>query len=75
MLIKLHSIGLHAAANDNTAQFYIGCVQIEITGQGTASPKGLQLPGFYEVDDPGLKIDIYNTDLSTYQLRELKWLR
>ena len=65
----MSSVGLHLAVKDYRAQFYIGCAQVRVTSNGTASPTGFKLPGAYNVDEPGLKIDIYNTDLSQYQLR------
>jgi cellulase len=40
-------------------QFYISCYSVNITGTGTAQPKGVTFPGGYTPADEGLKFDIF----------------
>jgi lytic cellulose monooxygenase (C1-hydroxylating) len=39
---------------------YPGCVQINISGGGSASPPKVALPGAYKGSDPGITVNIYN---------------
>ncbi len=41
-------------------QFYISCYALNITGGGTAVPKGETFPGAYKAGDPGLVVNIFN---------------
>jgi hypothetical protein len=40
-------------------QFYPHCVNLKVTGSGTATPAGVKFPGGYNANDPGLKYDVY----------------
>ncbi|KAI0143747.1 glycosyl hydrolase family 61-domain-containing protein [Xylariaceae sp. FL1272] len=59
-------IALHAAGSENGAQNYPQCLNIEITGSGTASPEGTLGTALYTPTDDGILFDPYNSDLSTY---------
>jgi hypothetical protein len=41
-------------------QFYISCYSLNITGGGSATPKGETFPGAYKANDPGLVVNIFN---------------
>jgi len=41
-------------------QFYTHCFNIEITGNGTATPSGVKFPGGYEKTDPGVNFVLGN---------------
>jgi hypothetical protein len=44
-----------------SAQFYISCAQVAVTGGGSGSPSPLvSFPGAYTGYEPGLLINIYN---------------
>jgi lytic cellulose monooxygenase (C1-hydroxylating) len=40
-------------------QFYTHCFNVEISGEGNATPQGVQFPGGYKRDDPGVKFNLY----------------
>jgi hypothetical protein len=42
------------------------CAQIEVTGgTGAKQPTTFSIPGIYKANDPGVLIDIYNTNLNS----------
>jgi len=65
-LLRVETIGLHVASTYPGAQFYIGCVQIEVTGGGSGSPSGVSFPGAYAGSDPGITLNIYYPVPQTY---------
>ena len=59
-LLRAEHIGLHGAGATGGAQFYIGCAQIKVTGNGNGTPgPTIKFPGGYSADHPGIKIGIY----------------
>lgn len=65
-LIRAEMIGLHEADvsyelnSRRGAQFYPDCVQIEVTGDGTVElPTGVDFPGAYSYDDPGVVHNVF----------------
>jgi hypothetical protein len=59
-LLRGEHIGLHGAGQTNGAQFYIGCAQIKVTGNGSGTPgPTIKLPGGYSATHPGVLINIY----------------
>ncbi|KAK8167722.1 putative endo-beta-1,4-glucanase D [Phyllosticta citrichinensis] len=67
-LLRPEIIALHEASNEGGAQFYLECIQVEITGSGTTSlPEGVALPGAYAADDAGILFNMYG-DFSTYPI-------
>lgn len=42
------------------------CVQINVTGGGSATPAGVSFPGAYVGTDPGITINIYYPVLTSY---------
>ncbi|QRV89114.1 glycoside hydrolase family 61 protein [Ceratobasidium sp. AG-Ba] len=65
-LLRGETIGLHVASTYPGAQFYMSCVQINVTGGGSASPTGVSFPGAYKGSDPGITINIYNPPPTSY---------
>ncbi|KIJ61718.1 lytic polysaccharide monooxygenase [Hydnomerulius pinastri MD-312] len=69
-IIRHEIIALHAVSNltDPLAQFYPSCIQIEVTGSGTAFPTSfVSFPGAYTPDSPGIIYDVY-TNTSAYPI-------
>jgi cellulase len=64
-LIRFETLALHQA---NTPQFYPECVQLIVTGGGSAYPTSdylKSIPGAWGNNDPGVKIDIYGEAAKT----------
>ncbi|KAG8984141.1 hypothetical protein FRB90_005541 [Tulasnella sp. 427] len=58
-LLRHEILGLHVASQVNGAQFYPTCIQIKLTGGGSATPTGVALPGAYKTNDPGILMQLY----------------
>ncbi|KAK6514708.1 hypothetical protein TWF281_004905 [Arthrobotrys megalospora] len=59
-LLRAELIALHSAYDTLGAQFYISCVQINVSGSGTYNGGStVSFPGAYPQDDAGIKISIY----------------
>jgi hypothetical protein len=52
-VLRTELIALHYASKTGP-QFYPHCFNIEIKGDGTASPEGVKIPGAYKAKDPSL---------------------
>lgn len=58
------SIALHSAFAYPGAQFYPSCIQVQVTGSGTAFPTSfVSFPGAYTPDTPGIVFDAYQSEL------------
>ncbi|GFF55909.1 polysaccharide monooxygenase Cel61a [Aspergillus udagawae] len=64
-VLRHEIIALHNARQDNGAQAYPQCINLKVTGGGTATPKGIPATQFYTPTDPGILVDIFN-NLATY---------
>jgi hypothetical protein len=64
-VLRHEIIALHSAGTVDGAQNYPQCVNLEVTGSGTATPSGVLGTALYVETDPGIEINIY-TSLSTY---------
>ncbi|PMD47474.1 glycoside hydrolase family 61 protein, partial [Hyaloscypha variabilis F] len=64
-VLRHEMIALHSAGSVDGAQNYPQCVNLEVTGSGTATPDGVLGTALYSETDPGIEINIY-TSLSTY---------
>ncbi|TFK34898.1 glycoside hydrolase, partial [Crucibulum laeve] len=58
-LIRHEILGLHVASTLGGAQFYPHCVQITVTGGGSANPSGVSLPGAYKATDPAILTQLW----------------
>ncbi|KAK2775399.1 endoglucanase-4 [Colletotrichum kahawae] len=54
-------IALHSAGQENGAQNYPQCFNIEITGSGSEAPAGTLGTALYKATDAGILISIYNS--------------
>ncbi|KAL4982382.1 glycosyl hydrolase family 61-domain-containing protein [Aspergillus falconensis] len=66
-VLRHEIIALHSAGNENGAQNYPQCVNLEITGGGSASPSGTVGTELYTPTDPGILVNIY-TSLDSYDI-------
>src|ERR1700742_4472249 len=73
--IRHEIIALHEAYEYPGAQFYPSCIQLQVTGSGTALPTSfVSFPGAYTPTTPGIVFDVYtskfspNSHLVIYQL-------
>ncbi|RYP32631.1 hypothetical protein DL767_005136 [Monosporascus sp. MG133] len=64
-LVRAETIALHAAGGPGGAEFYMSCYQITVSGGGSAEPEGVEFPGAYDAQDPGILISIYG-DFGNY---------
>ena len=64
-VLRHEIIALHEGFNQNGAQLYPQCFNLQITGSGTVEPEGTPATELYSPTDPGILVDIYNP-LSTY---------
>ena len=64
-VLRHEIIALHSAGTVDGAQNYPQCLNIEVTGSGTATPSGVLGTALYTETDPGIEINIYQS-LSTY---------
>ncbi|KAJ4357156.1 uncharacterized protein N0V89_001731 [Didymosphaeria variabile] len=55
-------LALHSAYDVGAAQFYPQCVNVQITGDGDATPSGVVGTLLYSADDPGVHYNIYNDE-------------
>ncbi|KAI1658639.1 glycoside hydrolase family 61 protein [Daldinia decipiens] len=67
-LLRSEMLALHASQTVGGAQFYIGCMQLKITGSGGQCSPTISLPGAYNAQDKNIYIpDVYNGfDPTTY---------
>jgi len=67
-LLRGEIIALHSASNYPGAQFYMGCVQIKVSGGAGGNPSPLvKFPGAYSGSDPGVRINIWQ-GVSSYTI-------
>jgi hypothetical protein len=67
-IVRHEIIALHAAYVYPGAQFYPSCIQIQVTGSGTALPTSfVSFPGAYTPTTPGIAYDAY-TNTSAYPI-------
>jgi hypothetical protein len=66
-VLRHEIIALHGAEDLDGAQNYPQCINLEVTGSGTASPSGTLGEDLYKDTDPGIYVDIWQT-LSTYTI-------
>jgi len=64
-VLRHEIIALHSAGESDGAQNYPQCVNLMITGTGTATPSGTLGTALYSETDAGILVNIYSS-LSTY---------
>ncbi|KAM0558023.1 hypothetical protein ACHAPJ_005190 [Fusarium lateritium] len=58
-VLRHEIIALHSAGQENGAQNYPQCFNLEITGSGTEQPEGTLATELYKADDEGILFNIY----------------
>ncbi|OBT94208.1 hypothetical protein VE01_06978 [Pseudogymnoascus verrucosus] len=66
-VLRHEIIALHSAYDANGAQNYPQCINLVVTGSGTAKPAGVAGTELYKSTDAGILIDIYKT-LTSYAI-------
>ncbi|EFQ31130.1 glycosyl hydrolase family 61 [Colletotrichum graminicola] len=66
-VLRHEIIAMHAAGTPNGAQNYPQCVNVEITGSGTANPEGTLGTELYKATDSGIQFNPYTT-ISEYTI-------
>jgi lytic cellulose monooxygenase (C1-hydroxylating) len=67
-LLRHEILGLHVAGKRMGAQFYPTCVQVKVSGSGSANPKGVALPGAYSPDDKqGVLVELWKVNQGKLQ--------
>lgn len=71
-MLRHEIIALHSAGQENGAQNYPQCINLEITGSGSSHPcnEGAECPkgtALYKSTAPGIMISIYSA-ISDYQI-------
>ncbi|KAL3428435.1 fungal cellulose binding domain-containing protein [Phlyctema vagabunda] len=68
-LLRSEMLALHGSQTLGGGQFYMGCMQLKVTGSATETcTPSVELPGAYSETDPGIYIpNVYNGfDITTY---------
>ncbi|KAH7137917.1 endoglucanase-like protein II [Dendryphion nanum] len=64
-LLRPEIIALHEGDRPSGAQFYMGCVQVKVSGSGSTNlPAGVAIPGAYKATDAGVLFNLYNNPTS-----------
>ena len=72
-VLRHEIIALHSAGQENGAQAYPQCINIEVTGSGSTDPCAdgadcVAGTALYKAADAGIKYDIYSGDISSYPI-------
>jgi hypothetical protein len=67
-VLRHEIIALHSAGQENGAQNYPKCINLKVTGSGTATPAGTPANKLYTATDPGIKVNVYGGDMSSYEM-------
>jgi cellulase len=65
-VFRHETIALHSAGSVNGAQNYPFCLNIDVTGSGTATPDGVVGTELYTANDEGIVWNVYGTDNANY---------
>ncbi|KAE8363411.1 glycosyl hydrolase family 61-domain-containing protein [Aspergillus caelatus] len=66
-VLRHEIIALHGAEDLDGAQNYPQCINLQVTGSGTASPSGTLGAALYKDTDPGIYVDIWQS-ISSYTM-------
>ncbi|KAF2221728.1 glycoside hydrolase, partial [Elsinoe ampelina] len=66
-ILRTEIIALHFARDPNGAQFYPTCVNLAVSGSGTANPSGVPATQIYKVDEPGVLVNVYYPKPTNYK--------
>ncbi|KAL4996967.1 glycoside hydrolase [Aspergillus recurvatus] len=59
-VLRHEIIALHSAHTEGGAQNYMQCINLQVSGSGSAQPEGILGTELYTSTDPGILVDIYN---------------
>lgn len=60
-LVRSEHIAIHGA-HDGQAEFYYSCAQIKVEGgKGNSTPKGVKIPGVYQVKDKAINFSVWGS--------------
>lgn len=60
-LLRGEVLALHNGYELNGVQPYVGCVELAVSGGGSANPAGVLIPGAYKPTDPGMLFNVYQS--------------
>ena len=63
-VLRHEIIALHAAGQENGAQNYPQCFNLEVESSGSDEPAGVAGTSLYKADDAGIKFDLYSNPTS-----------
>ncbi|KAE9987206.1 hypothetical protein EG327_003948 [Venturia inaequalis] len=66
-VLRHETIALHSAGTAGEAQNYPQCINLQITGGGSAVPEGVVGTSLYKTSDPGLLFNLYQSFTDTAQ--------
>lgn len=66
-VLRHETIALHQAGSAGGSQPYPQCINLQVTGSGTATPEGVAGTELYKETDPGILFNIYTTFTATDQ--------
>ncbi|KAH9234023.1 lytic polysaccharide monooxygenase [Colletotrichum gloeosporioides 23] len=67
-VFRHETIAVHGSFREGGAQNYPQCFNIEVTGSGTAEPKGVRAQELYTPTDPGILFNPYKTPIQNYTI-------
>jgi hypothetical protein len=60
-LVRSEHIAIHGA-HDKQAEFYYSCAQIKVQGgKGNSVPKGVKIPGVYQINDKAINFSVWGS--------------
>ncbi|KEY73176.1 hypothetical protein S7711_04142 [Stachybotrys chartarum IBT 7711] len=66
-VLRHEIIALHSAGQQNGAQAYPQCINLQVTGSGGTTPRGVSGTSLYRSNDPGILFNLY-TSFSNYPI-------
>lgn len=66
-VLRHEIIALHSAGQENGAQNYPQCINLEVTGGGSDEPQGTKGTELYTPTDPGILVNIYEA-MESYEI-------
>ncbi|KAI1759781.1 lytic polysaccharide monooxygenase [Hypoxylon sp. FL1150] len=64
-ILRHEVMGLHRA-DKGEAEFYPQCINLQISGSGSQQPDGQSATRMYSSEDPGVHVDIWDSDVESY---------
>ncbi|KAF2755606.1 hypothetical protein EJ05DRAFT_513096 [Pseudovirgaria hyperparasitica] len=62
-VLRHEIIALHSAGQDNGAQNYPQCINLQVTGTGANNPAGVAGTALYKSTDPGILFNLYSAPI------------